>query len=165
MGIKNSRLSNIKKVFMKLFIVCIMGMFSVCAIANEKDENIKEEIMNTNIMYIKVGDRILTASLVDNSSTRALKKMLAEKPLVITMSDYGNFEKVGSLGKTLPRNDESIITKPGDLILYQGNSFVIYYDINSWNFTRLGKIENISQGELKKILGVGSITVTLSLEK
>ncbi|QEK02218.1 hypothetical protein DWQ65_00115 [Treponema phagedenis] len=116
-------------------------------------------------MYIKVGDRILTASLVDNSSTRALKKMLAEKPLVITMSDYGNFEKVGSLGKTLPRNDESIITKPGDLILYQGNSFVIYYDINSWNFTRLGKIENISQGELKKILGVGSITVTLSLEK
>ncbi|QEJ95721.1 hypothetical protein [Treponema phagedenis] len=81
MGIKNSRLSNIKKVFMKLFIVCIMGMFSVCAIANEKDENIKEEIMNTNIMYIKVGDRILTASLVDNSSTRALKKCLPKSRL------------------------------------------------------------------------------------
>lgn len=40
----------------------------------------------------------------------------------------GNMEKVGSLGMTLPRNDRQITAAPGDLILYQGNSFVIYYD-------------------------------------
>ncbi len=113
-----------------------------------------------NIMYIKIGDTTLTATLVDNSSTKALKNML---PLTIEMNDYGNFEKVGSLGTTLPRNDEQISTDAGDLILYQGNSFVIYYDKNSWNFTRLGKINNVSKSELKKILGSGSVTVTLFL--
>ncbi len=65
------------------------------------------------------------------------------------MHDYGNFEKVGPLGTDLPRNDEQITTEPGDLILYQGNSFVIYYDTNSWNFTRIGKINNATQAGIK----------------
>ncbi|OUN68477.1 hypothetical protein B5G11_12975 [Drancourtella sp. An57] len=41
--------------------------------------------------------------------------------------------------------------------------FVIYYDRNSWNFTRLGTIDHISAKELKQILGDGDVTVTLSL--
>ena len=57
-------------------------------------------------------------------------------------------------------------TEPGDLILYQGNSFVIYYDTNSWNFTRLGKVDKVSTREqmLELLGGKGEITVTLSLE-
>lgn len=128
--------------------------------AEEKNEKSEE-----NIMYIKIGDNILTAELADNSSADALKEMLAEGSITIEMSDYANFEKVGDLGKSLPRNDEQITTEAGDLILYQGNSFVIYYDTNSWNFTRLGKIKDVSADELRDILGDGDITVTLSLEK
>lgn len=80
------------------------------------------------------------------------------------MSDYGNMEKVGDLPQSLPRNDEQISTVPGDLILYLGRSFVIYYDTNSWNFTRLGKIDGITSGtELKSILGNGDVDVILSL--
>ena len=60
-------------------------------------------------------------------------------------------------------NDEQITTEAGDLILYQGNSFVIYYAPNSWNFTRLGKINDVSEEELREILGDGDVTVTLSL--
>ncbi len=116
-------------------------------------------------MYIKIGDNTLTAELADNSSADALKEMLSEGSVTIEMSDYANFEKVGDLGKSLPRNDEQITTEAGDLILYQGNSFVIYYDTNSWNFTRLGKIKDVSADELKNILGDGDVTVTLSLEK
>jgi len=115
-----------------------------------------------NIMYIKINNTILTATLVDNSSAKALMELLSKNPLTIQMQDYGGFEKVGSLGQTLPRNDEQITTTAGDLILYQGNSFVIYYAPNTWNFTRLGKINNISQEELKKTLGNGNVTVTLS---
>ena len=81
------------------------------------------------------------------------------------MSDYANFEKVGSLGFSLPRNDKDITTMPGDIILYQGNQITIYYDTNTWNFTKLGKIENITQKELKEILGDGDVTVTFSLNK
>ena len=81
------------------------------------------------------------------------------------MSDYANFEKVGPLGFSLPRNDKSITTTPGDIILYQGNQITIYYDTNTWNFTKLGKIEDVTQKELKEILGNGDVTVTFSLNK
>jgi hypothetical protein len=115
-------------------------------------------------MKIKIsGGRELTATLVKNSSTEALKELLKDSPLTIDMHDYGNMEKVGGLGKNLPTNDERITTESGDLILYQGNSLVIYYAPNTWTFTRLGKINDVTQEELKAALGSGNITVTLSL--
>lgn len=81
------------------------------------------------------------------------------------MNYYANFEKVGSLGFSLPRNGEQITTEAGDIILYQGSQLVIYYDTNNWNFTKLGHIDDINQEELKNILGKGNVTVTLSLER
>ena len=121
------------------------------------------EVAMKNKITIAVNGHTLTATLTDNSSAQALLGLLREAPITIEMQDYGNFEKVGSLGTTLPRNDEQITTQAGDLILYQGNQLTIYYDTNSWNFTRLGKIDNITQSELKEILGAGSVTVTLSI--
>ncbi|MCM1008444.1 MAG: cyclophilin-like fold protein [Ruminococcus flavefaciens] len=126
-----------------------------------KENNVKSEGEYT--MNITVGNTTLTAEMCDNSSAKALKEILEAGSLTINMSDYSNFEKVGSLGTSLPRNDEQITTEPGDLILYQGNSFVIYYDTNSWNFTRLGKINNATKESLLEILGDGDVTVTLSL--
>ncbi len=117
-----------------------------------------------NTVNLYVGDTRLTAELADNSTAEALKKMLADGPVAVDMRDYGSMEKVGTLPKSLPRNDEQITTEAGDLILYQGNAFVIYYAPNSWNFTRIGKIKNISAEELKKILGKGNVTVKLSLD-
>ena len=43
-------------------------------------------------------------------------------------------------------------------------NLVIYYDTNSWSFTRLGKIDNVSQANLKAALGKGDVTVTFSLK-
>lgn len=102
--------------------------------AAEPAEN-KEE----NIMKITAGGTVFTAELADNSSAQALKELLADGPLTIEMSDYASMEKVGPIGTDLPRNDEQISTDAGDIILYQGNSLVIYYGTNSWNFTRIGK--------------------------
>jgi hypothetical protein len=119
--------------------------------------------MEGDRMNITVGDTVLTATLVENSSTAALKAALSEGPITIDMRDYGDMEKVGPLGMDLPRNDQQITTEAGDLILYQGNAFVIYYAPNSWNFTRLGKINDVTVEELREILGDGNVTVTLSL--
>lgn len=77
---------------------------------------------------------------------------------------YGNFEKVGPLPFELPRNDETITTEPGDIILYQGNQITIYYDENTWNFTRLAKIDNVTREELLDVLGSGDVTVTFWIE-
>ena len=110
---------------------------------------------------ITVNGKTLTASLYDNSSARALVELLKKGAVTIEMHDYGNFEKVGDLPVSLPRNDTPTNTDAGDLILYQGKSFVIYYDKNSWNFTPLGKLEGIAKVELKALLGKGNVTAVL----
>lgn len=123
----------------------------------------KPNVVEATRMKIEIGDKVLTATLVENSSVVALKEALAQGPITVDMRDYGSMEKVGSLGMDLPRNDEQITTEAGDIILYQGNAFVIYYAPNSWNFTRLGKVNDVTAGELREILGDGNVTVTLSL--
>jgi len=82
----------------------------------------------------------------------------------LELHDYGSFEKVGPLPWDLPRNDESITTVPGDVILYQGNQITIYYDENTWNFTRLAKIGNVTKDELLEVFGPGNVTVTCWIE-
>lgn len=126
------------------------------------DLPVKEE---SHLLYIKIRDVTLTATLTDNSSAAALVDLLRQGDVTIDMHDYGNFEKVGELPIILPANDENISTEAGDLILYLGHRFVIYYDHNRWDFTRLGKISDVTQAELKAILGEGDVTVVLSLKE
>ena len=116
-------------------------------------------------MKLTIGETVLTAALADNSSAKALEAKLKDGPITIQMEDYARMEKVGNLPFRLPTNDQSITTQAGDLILYLGNSFVIYYAPNSWRFTRLGHIEGVKAQELKKVLGRGDVTVTLSLDE
>lgn len=115
------------------------------------------------MLNITVNGTTLTARLEDNSSARALAELLADGPRTIAMHDYGSMEKVGPLGQSLPVNNEQITTQAGDLILYQGDQFVIYYAPNSWNLTRLGRISSTTAEALRSVLGSGDASVTLSL--
>lgn len=111
------------------------------------------------------GQNVLVIKPENNSSAKAFIALLQKGNLTVEMHDYGNFEKVGSIGSNLPRNDKPITTKPGDVILYQGNQITIYYDENSWNFTKLGEIQGIEPSELKAILGDSNVSVRFSLTK
>ena len=132
-------------------ILAVLCIASACALDASGGKN--TQAANTET---------LTASLYDNSSARALVELLKKGAVTIEMHDYGNFEKVGELPVSLPRNDTPTNTDAGDLILYQEKSFVIYYDKNSWNFTPLGKIEGITKAELKVLLGKGNVTAVLA---
>lgn len=125
----------------------------------------EKENVDQDQFYITAGETVFTAVFSDNSSAGAFKDLLSEGPLTVDMHDYGSFEKVGEIGRALPRNDEQITTEPGDVILYLGTSITIYYDTNSWNFTRLGKIQDATKEDLLAALGAGDVTVTFSLEK
>lgn len=131
---------------------------------SQDSDGMKNTDAEGDMMKITAGDHTFTAVLADNSSADALKELLAEGPLTIDMSDYASMEKVGPIRTSLPTNDEQISTGAGDIILYQGNSLVIYYDTNSWNFTRIGKIEDVTREELLAALGTGDVTVTFSLD-
>lgn len=128
------------------------------------NENNKTMEPNTIRLTLESG-KTFTATLADNSSAQALKQLLTKGDLTIRMEDYGDMEKVGPLGTNLPRNDRPTTTGPGDLILYQGKYFVLYYGHNSWNFTPLGKIEGVGGQQLLSDLGKGDVNVTLSLGK
>jgi len=122
-------------------------------------QNISEDTM-----YIIIGKHTLTVKTADNSSAKALLALLGDGDITVNAHDYGGFEKVGALGTKLPTNDEQITTQPGDVILYQGNQLTVYYDTNSWSFTRLGKVQGVTADELKVILGDGDVTMILSLD-
>ena len=127
-----------------------------------EDTDKDDKTDDTIFLYIN-GQKIMVV-LENNSSANAFVELLKNSDITIDMHDYGNFEKVGSLGNTLPTNDQRITTEPGDVILYQGNQITIYYDKNTWNFTRLGKVQGLSEEELRNILGEGNVSVTFSLQ-
>ena len=118
-------------------------------------------------MYLTIGGVTKTATLVSNSTTEALVAQLQKGNITYEAHDYGNFEKVGELGYTFPENNEQINTVPGDLILHQGENLCIYYDTNSWNFTRIGKLDNMTQSDIKTWVNAGgdNVSVTLSISE
>jgi len=136
-------------------------------IINNSQENEEEKVdaggeMNSmNEFIIEVNNKELVVKVEDNSSSKALIEKLKQGNITINARDYSSFEKVGELGFSLPTNDTQITTKPGDVILYQGNNICLYYGTNSWNFTKLGEVTNVNQEELKNILGDGNVTMTL----
>lgn len=127
-------------------------------------ESTEENVMETNELYIKIGGNTLTAVLEDNESAAALKELLSDKPLTISASNYGGFEKVCDLGTSLPRNDVQTTTHAGDICLYSGDQIVIFYGSNSWSYTRLGKISGADSSELERILSGAETELTLSLK-
>ena len=114
---------------------------------------------------IIVSGKTLSVKIEDNEATKALVAALSEASITYEANDYGGFEKVGLLGRTLPASDTQITTQAGDVILYSGNQIVLFYGSNTWSYTRLGKMQYESLDELKSFLkaGEGNTSVTLSL--
>ena len=117
------------------------------------------------ILNMEVNHTDIQVELLPSSSSEALEELLKDGPMTLPMKDYAHMEKFGDLGVRLPRNDHHITTKAGDVILSEGNLLVIYYAPNTWNFTRLGRVDGVATREemLDLLGGVGEITVTLSL--
>ena len=132
----------------------------------EKQVEIKEQEQKmTDKIQLTISGTTLPVLIEDNVATRALVSALRESSITYTARDYGGFEKVGALGRSLPTSDTDITTQAGDVILYNGDNIVLFYGSNSWSYTRLGKIQYKSLDELKSFLkaGGGNISVTLSL--
>ena len=125
-------------------------------IQNNMEEN---KVANMNV---QVGDVVFSATLEENEAVSALVEMMRESPVVIQMSDYSGFEKVGPLGTSLPASNSQTTTQAGDIVLYNGNQIVIFYGSNSWSYTRLGHIDDLTGWE--DALGSGDVTVIFSLE-
>src|SRR5699024_345457 len=128
---------------------------------NKKSEWVEEENGEMK-MNINVNGQDFTATLEQNSAVSALVQMMENGPVTLQLSDYAGFEKVGPLGQSLPASNSQTTTQTGDIVLYQGNQIVMFYDSNSWSYTRIGRIDDLTGWE--EALGSGDVTVTLSVE-
>lgn len=157
-------------------IACVLAFFATCIFvgcagaqqggnaAGDEGGNIAEEEME---IYIKTGEECAAMELARSDAARELKDRLSDGDVVFAADDYGGFEKVGSLGFSLPRSDERITTSSGDVMLYQGDNIVIFYGSNSWAYTPLGRIEGLDDAALESFLqaGGGEVKITLSLTR
>ena len=139
-----------------LFLAAIL--LSCCS----SDSEVKADNMGQKI-YITIGGQTQSITLVDNAATRALVQKL---PVTVTLNSSGGFEIWGPLGFSLPTSNQQITAQPGDVVLYNGSNICLFYDSNSWSYTRLGKIDGLSESQLRTFLKAGesNIGVVLSLD-
>lgn len=137
-----------------ILLLCASIFFTGCQRIEKESDEMK--------MIVQVKDTDFVVSLENNEACQQLVEMLKEKPIILSLSDYSGFEKVGYLGFNLPTSNRHITTESGDIVLYNGNQIVIFYGSNSWSYTKLGKIDNLSGW--KEALGNGDVSITLTLE-
>ena len=167
-----------KKILIFIVVLLIIGFVSLLVVNNfnkkdqdnsstpsNQEQTKKEDNNMTYNLKITVNNEELILELTNNEATKELINKLKEQDVVVKASEYDNFEKVGDLGFSLPTSDEKIETEPGDLMLYQGNQITLFYNSNTWSYTRLGKVINKNSEELKHILGQDDVTMTLSLSE
>ncbi len=123
----------------------------------------KQEEPNMTQITLAFNGHTYPATLADNSSAQALVQMIRESggAMTVHMNEYGGWEKVGSLGRTLPSSDVQTTTAPGDFVLYSSDQIVLFYGSNSWAYTRLGHIDDPSG--LREALGDGDVDITFQL--
>lgn len=114
-------------------------------------------------LQIEAGSSTFTATLEDNEAVTAFVEMLEDEPIIIEMDDYSGFEKVGSLGTSLPASNSQMTTQAGDIVLYNSSQIVMFYGSNSWSYTKLAEVDDLTGWE--DALGSGSVTVTFSIEQ
>lgn len=132
---------------------------------NADNNNPNDDMSNIKYIYAIINDNRLEIELSRNIAVNALLERLKEGNITYTARDYGGFEKVGSIGVSLPKSDTNINAEAGDVMLYQGNQIVMFYGENRYSYTRIGRIKGYSIAQLKSILNAegGNIEVTLSL--
>lgn len=128
---------------------------------SQQPEQAEEERMDQTTFYVAVGGATFSATFAENIGAQALRELLADGPVTISMSDYGGFEKVGSLSQSLPTSNSQTTTQAGDIVLYQGTQIVMFYGSNSWSYTRLGRVDDLT-GWADALRGE-TVSVTFSL--
>ena len=129
-------------------------------ISTSENNNIQEDETEMK-MNVQIGDYTFTATLEQNQAVNELIEMMKEGPVTIEMNDYSGFEKVGPLGKGLTADNHQTTTTEGDIVLYNGNQIVIFYGSNSWSYTRIGKIDDLT--DWKTALGSGDVTAVFTV--
>ncbi|MCC8015087.1 MAG: hypothetical protein LIO87_07810, partial [Eubacterium sp.] len=132
--------------------------------AEEEPETTEEsEGENMTNINITIGDKVFEAVLYDNETANAFAEKL---PVTYNMSELNGNEKYFYMDEALPSDDiDPEIINTGDIMLYNSNYLVIFYDTfvpSYYSYTPMGHITNPE--DLAEAVGSGRVTVTIELE-
>ena len=147
------------KTIIKNMLVLLVLVMSGCSSDNNE---VMAQTM-TQKMNITIDGVTQSVTLVDNAAAQALVARLRESPVTVTLNTSGGFEIWGALGFSLPTSNEQITAQPGDVILYNGSNICLFYGSNSWNYTRLGHIDGLTESELRTFLHAGESNIKVML--
>lgn len=132
---------------------------------NKINENGGTQNMNNQSEEIKINliinNKTFTATLNNNETARQLVSMF---PMTLNMSDLHSNEKYNYLDTTLTTNSNRPgRINAGDIKLYGNNCLVVFYESfsNSYNYTDLGKVDNVNA--FVSELGSGSVNIRFEL--
>ena len=124
------------------------------------DEVQTVEMAKNKTIQIQIGNQIFQATLEDNPTVEEFLKKL---PLEIELEELNGNEKFYRFNERFPTSDaKPKMIHTGDLMLYSGSYFVLFYKDfeTNYTYTRLGKIEN--PVGLADAVGSGSIKITIN---
>ena len=147
------------KMRMKRLLCIILAMLLMGAAFAETEGEEK------SMLTMRIDETEVQVEWEQNASVDALAALAREQPVEIEMSMYGGFEQVGPIGRSLPRDDKQTTTRAGDIVLYSGNQIVVFYGSNSWAYTRLGRITDKTNEELRELLGNHDVTITIDIKE
>ena len=116
-----------------------------------------------NNITIKIGDKAFAATLSDNATAAAFKKLL---PLSITMTELNGNEKFARLSASVPTQASRPSTiETGDLMLYGSNTLVLFYKSfpTTYSYTKIGRVDD--PAGLEAALGPGNVAVSFELKR
>ena len=154
---------------MKKFLIILLSIFLVsCSthtqINNEPQDTSKTKDTNTKVeetMKLYINDEEIPVIWEDNDSINEMQNELKNNDIVVDMSMYSNNEQVGCLNKTYISHDKRMTTSNGDIVLYSSNQIVVFYAPNTWEYTKLGKIDLTSE-KVTQLLSNGDVTITIT---
>ncbi len=130
-------------------------------------DNSNKEINDTDQtkgskMKIKIGSKTFNATLFDNATANAFKKLL---PLTLKMEELNGNEKKYDFSNDLPTDSSNPKTiNNGDLMIWGSNTLVLFYKTfpTQYSYTKLGRINDPTG--LEAAVGSGDVMVTFELE-
>ncbi len=124
---------------------------------NGEDENNIEN--NSNMVNIRIGERIITATMEDNVAAR---DFLSRLPLEVTLNDYNNTEKIfyPTPALDIEGAPRGCTLQPGDITIFApwGNVAIFYKSFSGSN--SLIKIGHIDGSGVDVLNVSGDVEVT-----
>ena len=128
---------------------------------SEKTAEGEETTEQPETLVLSINGTVLDVQWEENETVAELIAYVQNENIMVNTTRYGGFEQVGSLPQRFSRNDDQMITGPGDIVLYSGNQLVLFFGSNSWSYTKLGHIKGMSAEELSELLGADSAIVEI----